>query len=159
MREKRRRGVPLKEWLDEELEDPEFKQYYDEASIKWHVAMQIVEARQKANMTQGELAQQIGDRQQNVSRIESGEQNVTIETLGKIAKAVGGHLVVKIVESKEVPRPKNFGVEYSKTKVAGNNTGSDCGCASKRMRGSPNIGLNGRRLVRSSDSRRRSATR
>ena len=100
MKEKQRRGLPLKEWLDEELKDPEFKRHYDEASVKWHVAMQIVESRQKANMTQGELARQIGDRQQNVSRIESGEQNVTIGTLNKIAKAVGGLLVVKIVEPK-----------------------------------------------------------
>lgn len=100
MRDKKRRGVPLKEWLDAELRDPEFKRYYDESSVKWHVAMQIVEARQKANMTQGELARHIGDRQQNVSRIESGEQNVTIGTLDKIAKAVGGRLVVKIIESK-----------------------------------------------------------
>ncbi|MEK6536944.1 MAG: helix-turn-helix transcriptional regulator [Actinomycetota bacterium] len=100
MKDEKRRGVPLKEWLDAELRDPEFKRYYDESSVKWHVAMQIVEARQKANMTQGELARQIGDRQQNVSRIESGEQNVTIGTLDKIAKAVGGRLVVKIIESK-----------------------------------------------------------
>ncbi len=100
MRAKQRRGVPLKEWLDEELKDPEFKRHYDESSVKWHVAMQIVEARQKANMTQGELARQIGDRQQNVSRIESGEQNVTVATLNKIAKAVGGQLVVKIIEQK-----------------------------------------------------------
>lgn len=100
MKEKRRAGVPLGEWLDEELKDPEFKRLYDESSIKWHVAMQIVEARQKANMTQGELARQIGDRQQNVSRIESGEQNITIGTLNKIAKAVGGQLVVEIIESK-----------------------------------------------------------
>lgn len=95
-----RKGVPLKEWLDEELKDPEFKRHYDESSARWHVAMQIVEARQKANMTQGELARQIGDRQQNVSRIESGEQNVTIGTLNKIAKAVGGHLIVRITEAK-----------------------------------------------------------
>lgn len=100
MKEKRRRGVPLKEWLDEELKDPEFRRYYNESSVKWHIAMQIVEARQKANMTQGELAREIGDRQQNVSRIESGEQNVTIRTLDKIAKAVGGQLVVKIAGSK-----------------------------------------------------------
>jgi len=100
MKEKRRKGVPLREWLDEELKDPEFKRHYDESAVKWHVAMEIVEARQKANMTQGELAREIGDRQQNVSRIENGEQNVTIGTLGKIAKAVGGQLVVKIVESK-----------------------------------------------------------
>ena len=100
MREKQRRGTPLKEWLDEELKDPEFKRHYDEASVKWNVAMQIVEARQKANMTQGELARQIGDRQQNVSRIESGEQNVTIGTLDKIAKAVGGQLAVRIIQPK-----------------------------------------------------------
>lgn len=100
MKEKRRRGTPLREWLDSELKDPEFKQHYDEAAVKWQVAMQIVEARQKANLTQGELAQQIGDRQQNVSRIESGEQNVTVGTLGKIAKAVGGHLIVRIRTSR-----------------------------------------------------------
>lgn len=96
MKENRRRGVTLKEWLDVELKDPEFKRHYDQASIKWHVAMEIVEARQKANLTQGELADHIGDRQQNVSRIESGEQNVTVGTLEKIAKAVGGRLIVRI---------------------------------------------------------------
>lgn len=101
MKEKKRAGVPFREWLDEELKDPEFKRLYDESSVKWRVAMQIVEARQRANLTQGELARQIGDRQQNISRIESGEQNITVGTLNKIAKAVGGQLVVKIVESKK----------------------------------------------------------
>ena len=108
-----RRGVPLKEWLDEELKDPEFKRYYDESSVKWQVAMQIVEARQKANMTQGELAHQIGDKQQNVSRIESGEQNVTIGTLDKIAKAVGGQLVVKgrvLAHKRRRGRPPKHGI-------------------------------------------------
>lgn len=96
MKENRRRGVPLKKWLDAELKDPEFRQHYDQAAIKWQVALEIVAARQKAHLTQGELADQIGDRQQNVSRIESGEQNVTVVTLEKIAKAVGGRLIVKI---------------------------------------------------------------
>ncbi|NCQ35632.1 helix-turn-helix transcriptional regulator [bacterium] len=96
IKKKRRKGVPLKEWLDAEFKDPEFKQFYDEISIKRRVAMEIIAARQKASLTQRELAQQIGDRQQNVSRIESGEQNVTVGTLGKIAKAVGGRLIVKI---------------------------------------------------------------
>lgn len=102
MNTNRRRGVPLKEWLDEELKDPEFKRHYDEVAVKWGVAMEIVEARQRAKMTQGQLAQRIGDRQQNVSRIESGEQNVTVGTLGKIAKAVGGRLVVKIETASRV---------------------------------------------------------
>lgn len=102
MNTNRRRGVPLKEWLDEELKDPQFRRHYDEAALKWGVAMEIVEARQRAKMTQGQLAQRIGDRQQNVSRIESGEQNVTVGTLGKIAQAVGGRLVVKIEAASRV---------------------------------------------------------
>lgn len=106
MRDKQRRGTPLREWLGEELKDPEFKRHYEGAVLKWQVAMQIVGARQRANMTQGELARQIGDRQQNVSRIESGEQNVTIGTLEKIAKAVGGRLVVKIIETKPGVMPE-----------------------------------------------------
>lgn len=112
MRDKQRRGTPLREWLDEELKDPEFKRHYEGVALKWQVAMQIVGARQRANMTQGELARQIGDRQQNVSRIESGEQNVTIGTLEKIAKAVGGRLVVKIIESKSgvIPEGNRTGV-------------------------------------------------
>ena len=111
MKEKDRRGVPLRDWLNQELQDPEFKRHYEEASIKWRVAMQIVEARHKANLTQGELARQIGDKQQNVSRIERGEQNVTIGTLDKIAKAVGGRLMVRI-ESKEriVYRSRKAGI-------------------------------------------------
>ena len=48
MKEKNRRGVPLKEWLNSELKDPKFKQHYDEAAVKWRVALEIVEARQKA---------------------------------------------------------------------------------------------------------------
>jgi transcriptional regulator with XRE-family HTH domain len=111
MKEKDRRGVPLREWLDRELQDPEFKRHYEEASIKWRVAMQIVGARHKANLTQGELARQIGDKQQNVSRIERGEQNVTIGTLDKIAKAVGGRLTVRIEsKARSVYRSHKMGI-------------------------------------------------
>lgn len=111
MKEKDRRGVPLREWINQELQDPEFKRHYEEASIKWRVAMQIVEARHKANLTQGELARQIGDKQQNVSRIERGEQNVTIGTLDKIAKAVGGQLMVRIEsKAKTIYRSRKTGI-------------------------------------------------
>lgn len=99
MKKTSRRGVPLREWLTQELKDPEFRRLYEEASVKWSVALEIVEARERANLTQGQLAREIGDKQQNVSRIESGEQNVTIGTLDKIARAVGGRLLVKIVDS------------------------------------------------------------
>ena len=58
--------------------------------------MEIVEARERVNSTQGELARQMGDRQQNISRFESGAQNVTVGALEKIAKAVGGRLIVRI---------------------------------------------------------------
>ena len=45
-----RRGVSLNEWLAEELKDPQFKRYYDEASAQWQAAMGIKsgQARDKA---------------------------------------------------------------------------------------------------------------
>jgi transcriptional regulator with XRE-family HTH domain len=48
-------------------------------------------------MTQGELARALKTKQQTISRIESGAQNVTEETLDRIARALKGSLQVRIV--------------------------------------------------------------
>ena len=52
-------------------------------------------AREKAHLNQKELARAIGTTQSGISRIEHGEQNLTIATLWKIAKAVGSEVVIE----------------------------------------------------------------
>lgn len=93
----RGRGTTLRHYLQGEMKDPEFRRLYEEAAIELRVALEITKAREAKNMTQEELAEALKTKQQTVSRIERGAQNVTIETLDRIAKALGRHLQVRLV--------------------------------------------------------------
>lgn len=57
--------------------------------IKIRVSQFIREARKARALTQKELAEQLGVAETTVNRYESGEQNLTIETLQKVASALG----------------------------------------------------------------------
>ena len=83
------RGTPLRHYLRGEMKDPEFRRLYQEADIELRVALEITRAREAKKMSQRELAEALKTKQQTVSRIERGAQNVTIETLDKIARALG----------------------------------------------------------------------
>lgn len=99
MKAKRRggRGTTLRHYLRGEMKDPEFRRLYEEAGIELRVAMEITKAREAQKMTQEDLAEAMKTKQQTVSRIERGAQNVTIETLDKIARALGRDLQVRFV--------------------------------------------------------------
>lgn len=79
------------------MKDPEFRRFYEEADIELRVALEVAKAREAAKMTQGELARVLKTKQQTISRIELGAQNVTVETLDRIARALKGSLQVRIV--------------------------------------------------------------
>jgi transcriptional regulator with XRE-family HTH domain len=79
------------------MKNAEFRRLYQEADIKLRVALEITKAREAKKMSQRELADALKTKQQTVSRIERGAQNVTIDTLDKIARALGRGLQVKFV--------------------------------------------------------------
>lgn len=58
----------------------------------YDLAMQIVELRERREMTQVELSQLTGIDQGDISRIERGSANPTERTLAKIADALGAEL-------------------------------------------------------------------
>jgi ribosome-binding protein aMBF1 (putative translation factor) len=97
MKKKRRDGPTLDEYLAEEMRDPEYRRLYAEADIEYKVAHEISKARDAAKMSQGELARALKTKQQTISRIECGAQNVTIETLDRIARALKLELQVRFV--------------------------------------------------------------
>jgi DNA-binding XRE family transcriptional regulator len=57
----------------------------------------IIMARKEKNLTQKELAELIGTRQSNISRLESGKYNPSLDFLNRIANAVGKQLEVRII--------------------------------------------------------------
>ena len=97
MKKRVKRGTTLDEFLAEEMKDPEFRQLYADAEIEMKVAFEITKAREAAKITQGELARRMKSKQQTVSRIELGGQNLTLVTLDRIARALKGTLEVRII--------------------------------------------------------------
>lgn len=97
MNKRAKRGTTLKAFLAGEMKDPEFRRYYEDAAIQMKAALLITKAREAAKMTQGELARRIKSKQQTVSRIEQGGQNLTLVTLDRIARALKGSLQIRIV--------------------------------------------------------------
>lgn len=57
--------------------------------IKQRVGQQIREARLKAGLTQKEVGAKLGVTEGAYNRYESGQQNLTIDTIHKICKAIG----------------------------------------------------------------------
>lgn len=75
---------------------PEFKKVSDEFDIEYEVAIQMQRIREKAGLTQAEIARRMKTTQSVVSRMESGA-NASLDTLLRYANACGRRLQVKFV--------------------------------------------------------------
>lgn len=96
-RKKLQRVPDFQDYLDRQLKDPVFKKYYDEYGKQIEIAYQILQLRKKKGLSQSMLAKKIGTKQANVARLESGQQNFTLETLQKIARALNRNLKIEFV--------------------------------------------------------------
>lgn len=64
--------------------------------FRLNIAAQLVKARHKHGLTQKQLAEASGMTQSNISYIENGLANVTIDTLHQLSSALNFELVIKI---------------------------------------------------------------
>lgn len=94
MNKKNFKATDFNDVLREDLKDPEFKKWYDYYGKQLEISNSILQMRKKNNMTQTQLAKKVGTTQSNIARMESGQQNFTIETLDKIASVFGKDLKV-----------------------------------------------------------------
>ena len=85
-------------YLNEQLKGQVFKKYYDEYGKQLEIAYQILQLRKREGLSQAELAKKVGTKQTNIARLESGQQNFTIETLQKLAKALRRNLKIDFVK-------------------------------------------------------------
>ena len=75
------------------MSDPEYRNAYNALEGEFNLAAAIIEARGRAGLTQGELAQLMNTTQSVVARLEGGGRPTT-RTLEKIALATGCHLKI-----------------------------------------------------------------
>ena len=64
---------------------------------EYRIIEEIIMARREKNLTQKDLAELIGTRQSNISRLESGNYNPSLDFLQKVASAMGKKLEVRIL--------------------------------------------------------------
>src|SRR3989344_2358076 len=83
------KAVDFQIYLRKQLKNSEFKKHYDEYGKQLEIAYQILELRKKKNISQAQLAKKIGTKQSNIARMEAGQQNFSVDTLEKIAEALG----------------------------------------------------------------------
>ncbi len=82
--------------LAEEMKDPHFKELYELEQQKLTVIKPIVTYRVKHQLTQGDLAKQVGVSQQHISKIENGEFS-SMSTLQKVLLHIGYTVKIQAV--------------------------------------------------------------
>lgn len=78
------------------MKDSEFKDEYDKLKPRYEIISQIIEARKEQNITQEELALRVGTQKSNISRLESGSYNPSLDLLVKVAKSLGKEIHIQI---------------------------------------------------------------
>jgi DNA-binding XRE family transcriptional regulator len=75
--------------LKKRMKNRKFKAAYYNARLVREVSGQVEFMRRKKRLTQKQLADKAHIPQQEISKIEKGERNITLETLEKIASGLG----------------------------------------------------------------------
>lgn len=78
---------------------PDFTLDLAEEAARQEVALKLVKLRLERGLSQAQMAEKLGLRQANLSRLESGQANPTVGMLGRIAEKL----------------KKNFGIEVGIT--------------------------------------------
>jgi ribosome-binding protein aMBF1 (putative translation factor) len=72
----------------------EYKKLLKEEKEMLDISLQIAQARKKKKITQVQLAKKVNMPQSQIARIESGNHNVTIGTLNRVAGALNLRVLV-----------------------------------------------------------------
>ena len=87
-------GISYKIIKEKLLESDEVRQEYDALEFRYKVVKKIAELRKNDKITQEELAIRLKTTKSVVSRIESGNQNVSVDMVHKIVNALGKEVVL-----------------------------------------------------------------
>ena len=92
----------LKQFKEEQMEDTEFVKEYESIQTELDVIRAIVEARTSRNMTQKELAERTGINQADISKLENGPRNPSVNLLKRLAEGMGMSLKIAFVPKQNV---------------------------------------------------------
>ena len=87
----------LNEMLSEEMKNDEFRKEYEAIQPELDVIRAMVDARNSVNMTQKELSERTGISLADISKIENGTRNPSLNLLKRLAEGMGMTLKIEFV--------------------------------------------------------------
>lgn len=91
-----RTSVSFEKIKEDLLKDEDFRAEYERLRPRCEAIEQIIKARKAQNITQAELAKRVGTQKSNISRLESGNYNPSLDFLIKVADALGKRLSIHL---------------------------------------------------------------
>lgn len=89
-------------YLKEQLTDPAFARRFKQAGQAWDVALQIAALRQRAGLSQKELARRVKTSQQQICRLESPDyEGHSLSMLRRVARELSARVRV-VIEPEEI---------------------------------------------------------
>lgn len=91
--------VDIERMIQEKCEsEPEFKKAWDESREEYRLIGEMIALRKQQQLTQSELAERIGSKQQVISRIEKKENSPSLKTFCNILDVLGYKLIIEKME-------------------------------------------------------------
>ena len=92
----------FEEYKKRQMQDPEFAREYEAIQPEMDVIRAIVNARTSQNLTQKELAKRTGINQADISKLENGTRNPSINLLKRLAEGMGMSLKIEFVPKQKI---------------------------------------------------------
>lgn len=92
----------LNDMLQEQLKDEEFRKEYEAIQPELDIIRAITDARISQNLTQKELAERTGINQADISKLENGTRNPSVNLLKRLADGLGMVLKIEFVPKQHV---------------------------------------------------------
>ncbi|MGO8759129.1 MAG: helix-turn-helix domain-containing protein [Terracidiphilus sp.] len=92
--------IPVEESFKQWKKDPKYVAAYDALEAEFALASAMIEARAAANMTQEQVAREMGTTQAVIARLESGKVLPSTRTLKRFAEATGTRLRISFAHER-----------------------------------------------------------
>ena len=89
----------FREFLEEQLQDPEFRKEWDALEPEFAIVQALIDTRKNAGLTQKQLSERAGIAQSDISKLESGDGNPSLKTLKRLAAAMDMTIKIEFTPS------------------------------------------------------------
>ena len=94
--------VTYKDYKNKCIEDSNFKTEYDDLEPEYDIINAMIKARKEKGLTQKQLSELTGISQADISRIENGTRNPSLEMIKRLATGMGMRLKLEFIPVSKV---------------------------------------------------------